>query len=130
VSVYFGSCHCGTVKFRVEADAEDLTACDCSLCVKKNAVMLKVHESALTVLQGEGSLALYQWNTGLAQHRFCSVCGIYTFHRKRSAPDHYGVNVFCLDGFDTASVPIRQVEGKGMSVAAKDARAQWPGPRT
>lgn len=130
MGVWSGSCHCGAVKFRVEAEPKELTHCDCSLCARKNAVMFMVHESGLTVLEGEDKLSLYQWNTRRAQHRFCSVCGIYTFHRKRSAPDHYGVNVFCLEGFDPTSLPLREAEGQGMSVVAGGARDAWPGPRT
>src|SRR5580698_4066018 len=101
-----GSCHCGAVQFRVEADISELTTCDCSLCVKKNAVMAKVPEQALTIACGEDLLTLYQWNTRRAKHYFCSRCGIYVFHRKRSAPDHFGINVFCLDDFDAGALPV------------------------
>ncbi len=87
------------------------------MCVKKNAVMYKVHESAFRLLKGEDKLALYQWNTRVAQHYFCSACGIYTFHRKRAAPNHYGVNVHCLDGVDVSAVPVRLVDGKTMTLA-------------
>ncbi|MDP3750224.1 MAG: GFA family protein [Phenylobacterium sp.] len=124
-----GSCHCGAVRFQVDAEIVELTTCDCSLCVKKNAVMAKVHESALTILAGEELLSLYRWNTRRAKHYFCNRCGIYTFHRKRAAPDHYGVNVFCLDDFDLGAIPIRATEGVGMSLAPEGARAEWPGPR-
>ncbi|MDN0074415.1 GFA family protein [Crenobacter sp. SG2303] len=126
---YHGSCHCGAVRFRIDAAITELTTCDCSLCVKKNALMAKVHESQLTVLQGEDALSLYQWNTHRAKHYFCSRCGIYTFHRKRAAPDHYGVNVFCLDDFDPHDVPVRATEGVGMTVVDPAARPEWPGPR-
>lgn len=125
-----GSCHCGAVRFQVSGDIAELTTCDCSLCVKKNALMAKVHESALAITAGEDALSLYQWNTRRAKHYFCSRCGIYTFHRKRSAPDHYGVNVFCLDGFDPASVPVRATDGKDMTLEGHDPRPEWPGPRT
>ena len=124
-----GSCHCGAVRFEVSAQIDELTTCDCSLCVKKNAVMAKVHEDALTVTAGEEALSLYQWNTRRAKHYFCNRCGIYTFHRKRSAPDHYGVNVFCLDNFDVASMPVRATEGASMTLAPDGARSEWPGPR-
>lgn len=124
-----GSCHCGAVRFQVSAEITELTTCDCSLCVKKNAVMAKVHESALVVTDGEDALSLYQWNTRRAEHYFCSRCGIYTFHRKRSAPNHYGVNVFCLDGFDASSVPVRPADGKDMTLDGPDPRPEWPGPR-
>jgi hypothetical protein len=125
-----GSCHCGTVKFRVDGPFTELTTCDCSLCVKRNAVMAKVPERALTILEGEAALTLYEWNTRRAKHYFCRRCGIYTFHRKRAAPDHFGVNVHCLDGFDASSLPVRATEGANMTVADPNARPQWPGPRS
>ncbi|QCI65601.1 GFA family protein [Phreatobacter stygius] len=126
---HFGSCHCGAVSFRLDADIVELTTCDCSLCAKRNALMTKVHESQLTILSGADALRLYEWNTRRAKHYFCSVCGIYTFHRKRAAPDHYGVNIFCLDDFDPSAVPVRATEGIGMTVVDPAARDQWPGPR-
>ena len=124
-----GSCHCGAVRFRVDWAITELTTCDCSLCVKRNAVMAKVPETALTVLDGEDALTLYQWNTRRARHYFCRHCGIYVFHRKRAAPDHFGVNVFALDGFNPASVPVRATEGANMTIEVSDARPEWPGPR-
>jgi hypothetical protein len=127
--VYSGSCHCGAVTFRVDAEIVELTTCDCSLCTKKNARMTQVPGPALTITSGEDKLSLYQWNTKVAKHWFCSACGIYTFHRKRSDPDSWGVNVFCLDDFDSSAVPVRRAEGQGMSVAPEGARPEWPGPR-
>lgn len=66
---------------------------------------------ASTRLQGEGVLTFHQWNTRRAKHYFCSRYGIYTFHRKRAASDHFGVNLFCLEEFDVSSVPVRATEG-------------------
>jgi hypothetical protein len=129
VPAYSGSCHCGAVQFRIDAELDELTTCDCSLCTRKNALMAKVPERALTITAGEDVLSIYEWNTNRAKHYFCSRCGIYTFHRKRAAPDHFGVNVFCLEGFDPASVPVRATEGIGMTVVSSRARPQWSGPR-
>jgi hypothetical protein len=117
------------VKFRIDATITELTTCDCSLCLIRNAVMAKVPQSALTVLEGEEMLTLYQWNTRRAQHYFCKRCGIYVFHRKRAAPDHFGVNSFCLENFARAQVPVRATEGANMTIEDPDARPQWPGPR-
>jgi hypothetical protein len=126
--MFTGSCHCGAVHFRIEAPIVELTTCDCSLCVKRNAVMAKIPENALTVVAGEELLTLYQWNTHRAKHYFCSRCGIYVFHRKRAAPDHFGSNVFCLENFAVASVPVRATGGANMTVE-EPGRAEWPGPR-
>ena len=124
-----GSCHCGAVVFSLDWPLTEFTTCDCSLCVKRNAVMVKAPEAALTVLQGEDALRLYQWNTRRAKHYFCGVCGIYVFHRKRAAPDHFGVNVFCLDEADLSGVPVRPTEGANMTVADPAPRPEWPGVR-
>ena len=91
--------------------------------------MAKIPEQGLRILQGEDSLSLYQWNTGRAKHYFCKQCGIYVFHRKRAAPDHFGVNVFCLADFNPASVPTRATEGANMSLIEPVTNPDWPGPR-
>ncbi len=127
--VYRGSCHCGAVQFQVDTDITELYTCDCSLCSKKNALMTNLHESRLTVLNGEDKLTLYQWNTNIARHYFCSVCGIYPFHRKRSMPDHYGVNVRCLAGLDVTAIPVRAAEGKTMSLIEENPAGGWSGPK-
>ncbi|MDM9587021.1 GFA family protein [Pseudomonas asiatica] len=51
------------------------------------------------------------FNTHVAKHYFCSKCGIYTFHQRRSSPDQYGVNVACIEGmspFDFPEVPVSE----------------------
>lgn len=113
---YTGSCHCGKVRFRITAELDELITCDCSLCRKKNAVMARVHESRFELLAGQDALALYQWNTGTAEHYFCAACGIYTFHRRRTDPRSYAVNAFCLDDADLERLPVRATDGKSLSV--------------
>ena len=109
-----GSCHCGTVRFAITSDFPELTTCDCSICRRKNALMVKVHESAFELLAGEDSLTEYRFHTHTARHFFCKHCGIYPFHRKRVTPDYVGVNVFCLDDFEPAGIPVRATIGKDM----------------
>ena len=95
-----GSCHCGAVKFSVELPDEPRGArCDCSICAMKGAVTVGTTLDGLEVTEGEDLLTLYQFNTGVATHYFCSRCGSYTFHQRRSDPNTYGINVACL-GFN------------------------------
>ena len=54
--------------------------------------------AALHVIQGAELLSVYRFHTRTAEHYFCSRCGIYTHHRRRSNPDQYGFNVGCLEG--------------------------------
>ncbi|MFT5658249.1 MAG: hypothetical protein ACI9KN_001528 [Gammaproteobacteria bacterium] len=111
---YKGSCHCQAVTFEIDTNLQELTTCDCSICMRKNALMVKVHESAMRILSGEEALSTYTFHTQTAQHYFCKVCGIYPFHRKRITPDYFGVNVYCLEGFDPTGIPVRATDGKGM----------------
>jgi hypothetical protein len=109
-----GSCHCGAVRFEIETDFPELTTCDCSICKKKNALMVKVHESKFRLLAGQDALTEYQFHTKTARHYFCRVCGIYPFHRKRVTPDNLGINVQCLEGANLEGVPVRRAVGAAM----------------
>ena len=92
-----GACHCGAVRFTVLLPAELRGArCDCSICAMKGAVTVGAPLDGLEVTEGKDHLKLYQFNTGVAKHYFCSRCGTYTFHQRRSDPNTYGVNVACL----------------------------------
>ena len=105
------ACHCGTVKFRVRLSQGLGSArrCDCSLCRMRGAVAVTAGLGGVEVLEGAEALAEYRFNTGAARHWFCSRCGIYTHHRRRSNPNEYGVNAACLEGvspFDFAEVEV------------------------
>ena len=112
---YQGSCHCGAVRFEIETDFPELTMCDCSICKRRNALMVKVHESKFRLLSGEDNLAEYRFHTRTARHYFCKTCGIYPFHRKRVTPDYFGINVFCLEDFEPDGIPVRATVGKEMA---------------
>jgi len=114
LKTFTGSCHCGAVRFEITSDFPELTTCDCSICRRKNAIMVKVHESQFKLLAGAESLTQYQFHTFTAMHYFCKVCGIYPFHRKRVTPDFFGINVFCLEGFEPSGIPVRAANGAGM----------------
>lgn len=115
VRTYAGSCHCGAVAFEIDSDFAELTTCDCSICRRKNALMVKVHEGDFRLLRGDDALVEYRFHTHTARHFFCGTCGIYPFHRKRVTPDFVGINVFCLTYFDPAGIPVRATVGKGMA---------------
>ena len=106
-----GSCHCGSVEFEVDLPngLTDARHCDCSLCKRKTAYVASTTLDGLRVTKGEEFLSLYQFNTKTAKHYFCSICGIYTHHQRRSNPNEFGFNIGCLDGvnpFDFAPAKV------------------------
>lgn len=104
------TCHCGAVELALDLPdgVVDPRRCDCSICRRKGAIVASVPLSGLKIIRGHDVLTLYQFNTETAKHYFCSICGIYTHHQRRSNPEQYGYNVGCLEGvnpFDIADVP-------------------------
>lgn len=121
---YHGSCHCGRVRFEVDADITRLTQCNCSICRKKGALLLRVPPERFRLLAGEDALALYQFNTKVAKHYFCATCGLHPFAHPRAAPDQYAVNVRCLDDFDleAAAPEIVPFDGRNWEQAVQGHR--------
>ena len=119
-----GGCHCGAVRFEVQAPA-DITArrCNCSICKKSGYLHLSVAREAFTLLQGEDNLTTYRYNTGIAEHYFCKTCGIKSFYVPRSRPDGFSINVRCLDEDTIESVQVKEFDGANWeaSMAARKA---------
>ena len=75
---------------------------------RRGAIAVSAPLSGIRVVRCADKLTLYQWGTRTAKHYFCSVCGIYTHHQRRSNPQEFGVNVAILEGVnprDLGEVP-------------------------
>ena len=103
LETFEGGCHCGAVRFRVVVDKYKVDECSCSICLKKGFLHLIVPSERFTLLQGAEALTTYTFNTGVAKHTFCRICGIHSFYTPRSHPDGFSVNLRCLDGDDILS---------------------------
>jgi hypothetical protein len=108
---YEGGCHCGRVRLRVRTDLAEVTECNCSICTKKGFLHLIVPPADFELLRGADSLVEYRFNTGVARHRFCGICGIHAFYTPRSDPDKIDVNVRCLEGVDWAALRPARFDG-------------------
>lgn len=116
--IYRGSCHCGAIRFEVEAPEHiEADECNCSICTKSGFLHLIVPKSRFRLLAGEESTTTYRFNTGVAQHTFCKVCGIKPFYTPRSNPDGIDVNVRCLDT-SPASITITPFDGRNWEANA------------
>lgn len=109
---YTGGCHCGAVRFEVGAPADvEVLQCNCSICNKSGYLHLIVEQEQFRLLGGGDVLTSYRFNTGLAEHLFCSVCGIKPFYVPRSHPEAYSVNVRCLDDGALSTARVRSFDG-------------------
>ena len=67
------------------------------------------------MLGGEQSLVDYRFNTGVARHLFCGVCGIKSFYVPRSHPEAFSINLNCVDLPDEIEVTIQAFDGRNWS---------------
>jgi hypothetical protein len=121
--IHNGGCHCGAVKFEVEAPARIVASdCNCSICRMSGYLHLIVPRSRFRLLQGADELTEYKFNTGTARHLFCSRCGVKSFYVPRSNPDGYSVNVRCLESSTIEHIEVRLFDDNDR--AASDARVR------
>lgn len=74
--------------------------------------MASVKLDGIEMIKGAERLKLYQFNTMTAKHYFCSNCGIYTHHQRRSNPSEYSYNVGCLENVNPFDLgPITTADG-------------------
>ncbi|MBL4774215.1 MAG: GFA family protein [Alcanivoracaceae bacterium] len=99
-AIHKAACHCGAVQFDLTLPngLDDPRRCDCSMCRRRGAIVASVALDGIKITKGKDKLSLYQFNTMTAKHFFCSICGIYTHHQRRSNPSQYGFNIACLEG--------------------------------
>lgn len=108
---YAGGCHCGAVRFSVTVNKHEAIECNCSICRKKGFIHLIVPPQQFHLLKGESFLTSYTFNTGVAKHTFCRVCGIHPFYRPRSHPHSFDVNLRCLDEDVLSKFEIKPFDG-------------------
>jgi hypothetical protein len=114
---YTGGCHCGNVRYEVQADlGGDMIGCNCSICGKSGSILTFVPGAHFNLLSGADSLTDYQFAKHHIHHKFCKVCGIRSFAHG-AAPDGgemFAVNVRCLDDVDLQALKIMPFDGKSL----------------
>ena len=119
-----GGCHCGKVRFEVTAPKElKVTECNCSICRMSGYLLLIVKKDQFRLLQGTDILTTYTFNTGTAQHLFCSACGVKSFYVPRSHPDGYSINARCLDAGTISNMVITSFDGQNWEANIEGLRA-------
>jgi hypothetical protein len=118
-----GGCHCGRVRFEVAAPANiHVSECDCSICSKSGYLHLIVPAEQFKLLSGAGALTTYTFNTQVAKHFFCSICGVKSFYIPRSHPDGVSVNARCIDAGSIESMTVTRFNGRDW----EKGRAEYP----
>ena len=107
-----GGCHCGTVRFEVEAPAApEVLTCTCSMCSKTGFVHLIADSDTFRITQGADNLTEYRFNTKTARHLFCKTCGVKAFYVPRSHPDGWSINANCIDEGTITEFKVSEFDG-------------------
>ncbi|MDX1492151.1 MAG: GFA family protein [Pseudohongiellaceae bacterium] len=118
--LYEGSCHCGAIAFEIEAPSViEALRCNCSICLKSGFLHLIVPLSKFRLLKGQKQITTYTFNTGVAKHTFCKICGVKPFYTPRSNPDGIDINVNCLDTRGE-SISVTDFDGQNWEENAAD----------
>jgi len=113
MTTHKGGCHCGRVRFELDAPAElAATECNCSICRMSGYLHLFVARGEFRLLQGEDALSTYTFNTGAAKHHFCKFCGVKSFYVPRSHPEGFSVNVHCIDAGSIEALAVTPFDGQ------------------
>jgi hypothetical protein len=112
-----GGCHCGAVRFELDAEDPPLPAldCNCSVCRMTGFIHLVVPHDRFDLVAGRDALSSYRFGTGAAEHLFCRHCGIKSFYQPRSHPDAWSVNANCLD--QPVELAIERFDGRNWEQA-------------
>ncbi|XP_033114439.1 centromere protein V-like [Anneissia japonica] len=115
---HLGGCHCGAVKFQVQAPKIiKAVKCNCSICDKKQNIHFIVPNSKFKLLQGEDQITCYTFNTHKAKHTFCKICGVQSFYTPRSNPDGKGIMPHCLEFGTVDKVLVETFDGQNWEKA-------------
>ena len=111
-----GGCHCGAVRFQVQADlAEGAARCNCTICTKIAPTGRLVKPEAFVLLAGQESLSMYEWGAKISQRFFCKRCGIHCFGRgflEQVGGAYVSVNLNCLDDVDPNELRVIYWDGR------------------
>jgi hypothetical protein len=124
-----GSCHCGAVRFQVDVDAAKGSRCNCSICAKVSQTGSIVKPGAFALLEGEGSLGVYEWGHMISKRFFCKHCGVHCFARGHLAElggDYVSVNLNCLDDTELADMQVTYWDGRHNNWQAGTRSTPWP----
>jgi hypothetical protein len=105
------ACHCGTIRFEVDADLVGLHECNCSTCRRHGFLHWKVPSGALKLKTERVRLSTYAWRDLTGTHHFCPTCG--TPILRTGYPDQkVSVNARCIEDIDVFALEVGRYDGR------------------
>ncbi|UUP16331.1 GFA family protein [Nitratireductor thuwali] len=107
------TCHCGSIKIRVETEPRWLTICNCSLCRRLGTLWAYYHPSQVSFVEGAGRTVAYAQGDRTLEIHHCATCGCTTHWEsveKRNA-QRMAINARLIDPGKIREIPLRHFDG-------------------
>jgi hypothetical protein len=78
VAMVEASCHCGAIRFAVEAGPDEVTDCNCSICRRLGALWAYYSPRQVRFAAGSGPTDIYMWGDRRLEFHRCRTCGCVT----------------------------------------------------
>jgi hypothetical protein len=108
-----GSCHCGAVRWNLEALPDQATACNCTICRRYGALWAYGFQNEDIRISGE--TRTYAWNGRHLGFHFCGNCGCvaawWAIEPGADGRRYGGVNLRLAEPDAVAAIPIRHHDG-------------------
>jgi|SRR6478609_885073 len=125
-----GSCHCGAVRFKVQAaPAQGASRCNCTVCTKLAVLGSIVKPDAFELLTPDAEMGEYRWGSKMATRYFCKVCGTHCFgkgHLPALGGDFVSFNYNVIDELEISELPVVYWDGRHNNWQAGTAKQPWP----
>ena len=105
------ACHCGAIRFEVDAELAGLVECNCSTCRRHGFLHWKVPAGVVKLVTERVRLSTYAWRDLAGGHHFCPTCGTAIL-RTGYADGVVSVNARCIEEVDVFSLEVRRYDGR------------------
>jgi hypothetical protein len=100
------------VRLEVDAELTEVTACNCSICVRTGFLHWYVPPEAVRLVSQGIVMSTYWWRSATGGQHFCPVCGIAVVRISTEYPPPVSVNARCIEDIDLTTLTIRQFDGR------------------
>ena len=108
------SCHCGAVRFTVEATPADVNDCNCSICRRYGTLWAYYPPPQVRFAAENGPTDVHIWGDRMIEFHRCRTCGCVTHWAPVDRTyQRMGVNARLMPPEVLAAIPV--VHGDGAS---------------
>ena len=111
-----GSCHCGRITYRLDAEPTEAIQCNCSICRRKGSLLAAFAPDQFHLETSRDDIATYTFGRHVIRHQFCKTCGCAPFS-EGTGPDGeamVAVNLRCAENLDFSTLKIAQFDGASL----------------